>query len=87
MHLLSSLLANLLQLSSLQFGLRKGSLELSSRNLLREDFIQFFVSATSSLGLAEPQVDEAENCKASEDEGYLRTEVGLVGIEEVGYHK
>lgn len=59
-------------------------LELASGDLLHEELIQLLVGATSSLGLAEPEVDSGQHRQGAEDEGNLGSKVGLIGVEQEG---
>jgi len=48
-----------------------------------EHFIQLLVASSRRLGVAEKEIDRAEDGKASKDEGRFGAEVGLVGVKDV----
>lgn len=60
-------------------------LELASRNAVLKHLLDLGVVAALEFGQAEVEVDAHGHRETEEDEADLATEVGLVGVDEVGH--
>ena len=54
-----------------RLGISHIALEFASWDLLHEHLVELFVASVRSLDLVEPEVDDAEEREATEDEGNL----------------
>ena len=74
-------------LLSFHLSICKISLKFPGRDVLGEHLVNRFIAAVSSFWLVEPEIHNAQQPKAAEDETGFATKIGLVRLKSFGSTK